>query len=97
MSLLTLLAGAPYQPLDNTGHIVPGGTLTFYQAGTGNLQTTYTDAAGTVPAANPLTLDAYGRASVYLATTPAYDIVFKTAAGVTIWTQTSVIANKAAS
>lgn len=97
VALLTLFAGAPYQPLDNTGHIVPGGKLTFYEAGTNILQDTYTNAAGTIPSANPVILDAYGRASIYLATTPAYDVKFALPSNVEVWFQENVIANAPAS
>lgn len=94
--MLTLLGGAPYQPLDNSGRIVPGGLLTFRVAGSDELQDTYTDSDGGTVATNPVELDAYGRASIYLGTDAAYDIDFTDADALPIWTQTDVIANAAA-
>lgn len=95
MSLLTLFGGCILQPLNNTGGIVPGGKLTFYAAGTVTLKNTYTDAAKTTLATNPVVLDGNGRAAIFLNNDAAYDIVFKSAdGGTTFWTLLSVIANK---
>jgi hypothetical protein len=76
-------------PLDDNGNIVPGGKLQFYDAGTVTPRAVYTDYALTVPHANPVVLDAAGRAVVYLEAR-TYKIVFQTAAGVTIKTVDNV-------
>lgn len=96
--MLTLFMGGPIQPLDNNGNIVVGGKLNFYEAGSALVrQDTYADHLGTVPNANPVVLDGNGRAYIYLAVSPAYDIVFTDPDDVTIWTATYVIANAPAS
>lgn len=96
MALLTLFGGTIQQPLNNAGAPEPVGTLTFYATGTLNLKTVYHDAHGSTPWTNPVTLDAYGRATVFLNNDAAYDIVFKTRLGVTVWTLTAVVAAKPA-
>lgn len=58
---LSALAGAGQQFLDNNGVPLSGGKLYSYVAGTTTLQTTYVDAAGTTPHANPIILNAGGR------------------------------------
>lgn len=62
------------------------GTVTFYVVGTTYLHTgVYTDKAGQIDADNPMTLDEYGAASVFLATDAK--IVVKTADDTTMYTQ----------
>lgn len=80
------LAPSPIlQPLDNNGAIVPLGRLYFYEPGTTTPATVYTDGDLQVAHANPVELDAAGRAVIYLEAT-SYKVVFKTAADATIWT-----------
>ena len=55
-----------FQPLDNSGRTIPGGCLFTYAAGTTTPLATYTDSTGGVANANPITLDAGGRANVWL-------------------------------
>ena len=61
------------------------GKLYTYAAGTSTPVTTYTDSVGGTPNANPVILDAYGEASVWLDSV-AYKFVLKTSADVTVWT-----------
>lgn len=62
------------QFFDNAGQMLVGGKLYYHEAGTSNLQTTYANAAGTVPNKNPLVLDGYGRLqeSVYFGDTGGF-------------------------
>lgn len=46
--------------LDRDGNPLSGGRVFFYEAGTSTLKTVYTDYAGTIPADNPVELDAEG-------------------------------------
>lgn len=93
-ALLQPFMGAVCQPLDNDGAPVAGGFLHFYEAGLGPgvEQDTYANAAGSVINDNPVELDGNGRAVVFLMADAAYDITFKDADGVTIWTRASIIA-----
>lgn len=71
--LCPLLSFAAAVPVDNlwsglldfNGQMLSGGKVYFYSAGTTSLKTIWTDAAESTEAANPVTLDAYGRAEVY--------------------------------
>jgi|SRR5580693_7373408 hypothetical protein len=56
---------------DGTGVPLSGGLLFFYVTGTSTKQNTYSDKALTIPNANPIVLDASGRAgTVFLQTLP---------------------------
>ncbi len=75
------------QFLDNAGAMLREGKLYFYEAGTTDLQTTYANAAGTVPNTNPLVLDGYGRLqeAVYFGSAGAdYKELLTTSGGATI-------------
>src|SRR6185437_6389162 len=73
-----------------------GCTLSTFAAGTTNALATYSDSAGTVPNANPLTLDSAGRATIYM-TSASYKFVLKSALGVTLVTQDNISAANLAS
>ncbi len=90
MSLLTLF---PFiQPLDDSGHIVPGGKLNFYNAGLGTRKDTYADAQGDTVNANPVILDLdTGRAFIFMANDGAYDVIFTDEDDVEIWTLSAFI------
>lgn len=51
--------------LDDDGNPLAGGKVYTYAAGTTTDQATYTDAAKTTPATNPIILDSLGRATIY--------------------------------
>lgn len=69
---------------DNNGDPLGLGTVTFYDAGTTNLRTVYTDFALATPAANPATLDTAGRLVVY--TNKRVKLLIKDVNGATIRT-----------
>lgn len=77
------------QFLSDTGDPLAGGLLYAFAAGTSTPLDTYFDSALAVPNANPVVLDAAGRATVYLAEA-AYKFVLKTSAGATVWTQDNI-------
>lgn len=79
---------APYaifQEMDNNGDVLAGGKLYTYDAGTSTPKATYTTSAGTIANANPIILDASGRADVWLGS-GAYKFVLKNSVDVTIKT-----------
>ena len=79
---------APYaifQELDNNGAVLAGGKLYTYDAGTTTPKATYTTATGVTANANPIILDASGRADVWLGN-GAYKFVLKDSADTTIKT-----------
>lgn len=90
--MLTPWTGSIYQPLNNSGGIEPGGTLTFYATGTETPKAVFQNAAGSVSHANPVVLDASGRALIFLNDDAAYDVIFKDAEGNEMWTIESVAA-----
>lgn len=49
------------QFFDNAGQMLAGGKLYYHEAGTSNLQPTYSNAAGSTANTNPVVLDGYGR------------------------------------
>lgn len=73
---------------DNSGRPLAGGLLYTCVAGSacpGTPQASYVDAGGTTPNANPVVLDASGKAPVWLLDSP-YKLVIKTSTGVTLLT-----------
>jgi len=91
-----ILGVAVPQFFDDDGLPLAGGFLYSYQAGSafGTPQSLYTDSALAVAYTNPIELDASGRPNgpIYMLATPAYDLILKDAALVTIWTATNIIA-----
>jgi len=92
MATGTLMPYPVFTGWDQNGDPLVGGKLYSYLAGTTTPQATYSDAAVSVPNANPVILDSAGRATVYLLTTTSYKFVLKDALDVTIWTQDNVAA-----
>lgn len=80
---------AKIQFLDNSGNVLSGGKLYSYSAGTLTPKSTYTDAGGGTPNANPVVMDSAGRANVWLGS-GNYKLILKTSADVTIWTVDNV-------
>jgi microcystin-dependent protein len=77
------------QFFDNNGDPLAGGKLYTYAAGSSTPLATYTTAAGSVENANPVILDANGRAAVYLSGS-SYKFVLKDSNDVVIWTEDNV-------
>lgn len=85
----TLSPSPKFVGLSDAGLPLNGGLLYTYAAGTSTPATTYSDAALTTPNANPIVLDAAGRATVYLAAT-SYKFTLRTSAGVLVYTQDNI-------
>lgn len=77
--------------LDDNGHPIALGFIYHYVPGTTTPRDTYTDVLLTVPNANPVALDAAGRATIFYDPTLSYKIVVKSATLVTIYTQDNVV------
>lgn len=87
---------APYirnQYFTDNGIPLAGGLLNCYNGGsaggTGDRKDTYSDAAGTVLNANPIVLDAAGRAKIYLKSGP-YLFVLTDSTGSVIWSEDGI-------
>lgn len=82
-TVLNGLINANVQFFDADGAPLANGSVTFYAAGTLTPLPVYTDAAGTVPADNPLDLDDEGRATFFMG--PAvYKLDVKDSLGVSL-------------
>lgn len=86
----TLLGAPKLQLFDNDGNPATGYFLFTYVAGTSTPANTYSDALLTIANANPVVLDAAGRATIYLQPSIGYKFVLQTPALVTVWTQDNV-------
>lgn len=84
-----------FQYTDNNGDPLAFGLVYTYEAGTLTPKATYTDAGAGTPNDNPVELDSSGRAPIWISGT--YQIIVKTAGGVTIDTQDNVPSFAAAS
>lgn len=104
LALVVLLAAAPAaaqtytvtpvpkaQFFDNNGDPCNGCLLNAYAAGTSTRLDTYSDNTGT-PNTNPVVLDAFGRASIYLAAASYKFVLTDSTGGTTYWTQDNVSA-----
>lgn len=67
-----------------------GGLLYTYAANSSTPQATYTDSTGGTPNANPVVLDTYGYADVWLNAAQSYKFVLKDSAGNTIFTEDNI-------
>ncbi|MCC6772636.1 MAG: hypothetical protein IT360_15685 [Gemmatimonadaceae bacterium] len=85
------LIPVPFTGFDDDGDPVPGGKLYTYAAGTSTPLATYSDAALTVANANPVVLDAAGRATIFAQPT-SYKLTLKNASDVELWTRDNVVA-----
>lgn len=79
-----LLAGLK----DTSGNPLSAGKVYFYDAGTLNLASVYTDLAGAVSGANPVVLDSNGQSERFVS--GLFDVVVKTSADVTLYTWENV-------
>ena len=71
------------------GSLLAGGMLYSYAAGTTTPQATYTDATLGTPNANPVVLNSYGMAAIWLGT-QSYKFILKDSLGNTLWTADQV-------
>ena len=81
-----------FQFLDENGDPLALGTVTTYAAGTTTPKVTYTTEAGTTTNANPIVLDASGRADIFLTDGEAYKFILKDALATTEWTVDNITA-----
>ena len=79
----------PIQLLDNNGFPCSGCLLYTYAAGTSTPLATYADAAETTPNANPVVLDASGRATIFVGSS-SYKFTLTLANGTQLWSVDSV-------
>lgn len=81
--MAAVLLTPPYlQFFDDNGDPLVGGKIYTYEAGTTTPKATYMDASGTIPATNPIVLDAAGRATIWV--NGSYNIRVETSAGVLV-------------
>lgn len=80
---------------NQSGQPCSGCLLYTYQAGTTTPLATWSDSLGTILNTNPIILDAYGRASVFVGTS-SYKFVLDTPLGSTIWVEDGITANNLA-
>jgi len=91
MALGTISPVGIQQFFDANGDPLAGGTLGFFLAGTTTPSPAYADVNLTVPLANPVVLDAAGRAPELFLGPLTYKQVLKNALGTTIWTADNII------
>jgi hypothetical protein len=81
------LTPSPKQQIFGTdGLPLVGGKIYTYAAGTTTPIATYTDASAGTANTNPIILDSYGQANIWLVNTTGYKFVVKTSADVTLYT-----------
>ncbi len=80
----SLMPNGKQQYFNAVGQPLAGGRLYTYAAGTTTPQNTFSDAAGSVPNANPIILDARGEALVYWS--GSYKVALQDASGTSIYT-----------
>lgn len=94
--MATSYAPVLLQLFDDLGAVLAGGTVDTFEAGTSTPLATYQDLDGLVANANPVVLDAAGRATIRLTDGVAYKFVVKDSDGNLIQTQDNVIVGEAA-
>jgi microcystin-dependent protein len=75
-----------FRAFDADGAPLAGGKLYTYASGTSTPLAVYTDVLLTIPAANPVVLDANGESTLYVEAGVAYKFVLKDSSDVTQWT-----------
>ena len=81
------LTPSPKQQIFGTdGLPLVGGKIYTYAGGTSTPIATYTDSTATTANTNPIILDSYGQANIWLVNTTSYKFVVKTAADVLLYT-----------
>ena len=89
--MTTALLSLPiFRAFDSAGLPLAGGLLYSYAANTLTPQNTYSDALGTSPNTNPVTLDSTGSATIRLDPSLSYKLVLKASNGTTQWTEDNV-------
>src|SRR5215467_12704303 len=86
-----LMPPPKFQAWTNAGIPCSGCQVFTYAAGSSTLQASYTDSTGGVANSNPVILDAFGRASIWLGS-QAYKIVLEDALGNIMYTVDNVTA-----
>lgn len=84
-----LIPQGKQQYFDAVGNPLSGGKVYTYAAGTSTPLATYSDAAGTIPNANPVILNARGEATIYWADAN-YKVTLRDSTDGLIWTQDNV-------
>ena len=87
----TLVPWPKFTGFSDAGAILAGGLVDTFAAGTSTPLATYSDVGLTTPNANPVVLDAAGRATIYLSSA-SYKFVVKTSASVTVYSQDNIAA-----
>lgn len=87
-----LFTDGKFQAFDSAGDPLASGKVYTYAAGTTTPLASYTTQAGNVANANPVILDAAGRANIWLGAS-AYRIILKTSADVTVWDTDNIVTN----
>jgi len=85
---VAILPNPKQQYFSTAGKPLSGGKVYTYAAGTSTPKATYSDAAGTIPNANPVILDSRGEATIFWSGT--YKVVLTTSADATIYTQDNI-------
>ena len=88
-----MMPGEKRQFFDNAGAVLNGGKIYFYEAGTTTPLNVYQNAALTTPHAQPVVLDAAGRATIYFPA-DSFKVVVKTSADVELYTVDDVMATQ---
>lgn len=91
MPLGTISPVAIQQFFDQNGDPLAGGLLSFFLAGTSTPTPAFADVTLAIPLANPVVLDAAGRAPQLFLDALTYKQVLQTAQGVTLWTADNLI------
>lgn len=90
LSTLTL---PRYIEFTSGGDPLAGGKIYFFEGGTSTPKDTFSDAAGSTPNANPVVLDANGRATIFMNNDGLYKIRVDDSTDVTIYEQDDYGAN----
>jgi hypothetical protein len=90
MSLFELAPFLKFREVDSNGDPLAGGKLYSYVAGSSTPQATYTDSTGNTANANPVILDASGRANVWIDESLNYKFVLTDSNDVVQWSVDNV-------
>ncbi len=85
-----VMPSVPGQYFDDNGDPCAACSLYSYAAGTSTPLGTYSNNTLSTPNANPIVLDAAGRATIFLDPTLSYKFILKSSTGATIWTRDNI-------